>query len=302
MQERIEAFLHYLSAERGASKNTIDAYRNDLGGFRKFIDGNGFAAPEVEKAITRDSINAYIGDLNDRRYAKATVARKVAAVKSFCTFLLDHGDLQSNPATQVDSPRAPKPVPKPMTTTEVDSLLQEPRKYDSPEAVRDTAMLELMYATGMRVTELVSLNLDSLHLDPAPSWIRCLGKGGKERTIPVHEQAIEALTSYLDDARPALLKNRPHQALFVNRRGERLTRQGFWLILKGYAKSAGIDSHVTPHTLRHSFATHLLRGGASVRDVQELLGHANVSTTQVYTQLADEHLREVYENVHPRAK
>ena len=302
MQERIDAFLHYLSAERGASKNTIDAYRNDLGGFRKFIDGNGFAAPEIEKAITRDSINAYIGDLNDRRYAKATVARKVAAVKSFCTFLLDHGDLQSNPATQVDSPRAPKPVPKPMTTTEVDSLLQEPRKYDSPEAVRDTAMLELMYATGMRVTELVSLNLDSLHLDPAPSWIRGLGKGGKERTIPVHEQAIEALTAYLDDARPALLKNRPHQALFVNRRGERLTRQGFWLILKGYAKSAGIDSHVTPHTLRHSFATHLLRGGASVRDVQELLGHANVSTTQVYTQLADEHLREVYENVHPRAK
>ncbi|MGE3960610.1 MAG: site-specific tyrosine recombinase XerD [Dehalococcoidia bacterium] len=302
MQERIDAFLHYLSAERGASKNTIDAYRNDLGGFRKFIDGNGLASPEVATAVTRDSINAYIGDLNERRYAKATVARKVAAVKSFCTFLLDHGDLQSNPATQVDSPRAPKPVPKPMTTTEVDSLLQEPRKYDSPEAVRDTAMLELMYATGMRVTELVSLNLDSLHLDPPPSWIRCLGKGGKERTIPVHEQAIEAMTAYLDDARPQLLKNRLHQALFVNRRGERLTRQGFWLILKGYAKSAGIDSHVTPHTLRHSFATHLLRGGASVRDVQELLGHANVSTTQVYTQLADEHLREVYENVHPRAK
>jgi integrase/recombinase XerD len=302
VQDRVEAFLHYLSAERGSSKNTIDAYRNDLGGFRRFIESNGFHAPEPSGSITRDSINAFIGDLNDRRYAKATVARKVAAVKSFCAFLLDHGDLSSNPATQVDSPRAPKPVPKPMTTAEVDSLLQEPRKYDSPEAVRDTAMLELMYATGMRVTELVSLNLDSLHLEPAPSWVRCLGKGGKERTIPVHEQAIEALTGYLDDARPQLLKNRPHQALFVNRRGERLTRQGFWLILRGYAKSAGIESHVTPHTLRHSFATHLLRGGASVRDVQELLGHANVSTTQVYTQLADEHLREVYDNVHPRAR
>jgi integrase/recombinase XerD len=162
-------------------------------------------------------------------------------------------------------------------------------------------MLELMYATGMRVTELVSLNMDSLHTDPPPAWVRCLGKGSKERTIPVHEHAVGALMSYLDDSRPALLKNRPHQALFVNRRGERLTRQGFWLILKGYAKGAGIESHVTPHTLRHSFATHLLRGGASVRDVQELLGHANVSTTQVYTQLADEHLREVYENVHPRA-
>lgn len=303
MNDRVEAFLHYLSAERGSSKNTIDAYRNDLGGFVKFLNGEGYASPNPGETITRDAINGYIGDLNARRYAKATVARKVAAVKSFCAFLLDHGDLRSNPASQVDSPRAPKPVPKPMTTDEVDALLREPRKYDSPEAVRDAAMLELMYATGMRVTELVSLNLDSLHMDPAgPCWVRCLGKGGKERTIPVHEQAVEALGGYMDDARPALLKNRPHQALFVNRRGERLTRQGFWLILKGYAKSAGIQSHVTPHTLRHSFATHLLRGGASVRDVQELLGHANVSTTQVYTQLADEHLREVYENVHPRAR
>ncbi|MQC48360.1 MAG: site-specific tyrosine recombinase XerD [Chloroflexi bacterium] len=301
MQDRVEAFLHYLSAERGSSKNTIDAYRNDLGGFHRFIESNGHSDSAVEKSITRNSINEFIGDLNERRYARATVARKVAAVKSFCAFLLDHGDLTSNPATQVDSPRAPKPVPKPMTTVEVDLLLQEPRMYDSPEAARDAAMLELMYATGMRVTELVSLNLDSVHLEPAPAWVRCLGKGSKERTIPVHEQAIDALNQYLDDARPQLLKTRPHQALFVNRRGERLTRQGFWLILKGYAKSAGIESHVTPHTLRHSFATHLLRGGASVRDVQELLGHANVSTTQVYTKLADEHLREVYENVHPRA-
>jgi len=302
VNDRVEAFLHYLSAERGSSKNTIDAYRNDLTGFVKFLNADGGAGSDPAKSVTRDSINGYIGNLNERRYAKATVARKVAAVKSFCAFLLDHGDLRNNPAAQVDSPRAPKPVPKPMTTQEVDALLQQPRKYESPEAVRDAAMLELMYATGMRVTELVSLNMDSLHTDPPPAWVRCLGKGSKERTIPVHEHAVGALMTYLDDGRPALLKNRPHQALFVNRRGERLTRQGFWLILKGYAKSAGIESHVTPHTLRHSFATHLLRGGASVRDVQELLGHANVSTTQVYTQLADEHLREVYENVHPRAK
>jgi len=302
VNDRVEAFLHYLSAERGSSKNTIDAYRNDLGGFLKFLDASGSANSDPAKSVTRDSINGFIGDLNERRYAKATVARKVAAVKSFCSFLLDHGDLSSNPAAQVDSPRAPKPVPKPMTTDEVDSLLREPHKYDSPEAKRDAAMLELMYATGMRVTELVSLNMDSLHIEPPPSWVRCLGKGGKERTIPVHEHAVGAIGNYLDEARPALLKNRPHQALFVNRRGERLTRQGFWLILKSYAKTAGIESHVTPHTLRHSFATHLLRGGASVRDVQELLGHANVSTTQVYTQLADEHLREVYENVHPRAR
>jgi integrase/recombinase XerD len=303
VHDRVEAFLHYLSAERGSSKNTIDAYRSDLKGFVAFLDTRGSNGATPAQAISRSAIVDYIADLNNRQYAKATVARKVAAVKSFSGFLLDHGDLTTNPTAEIDSPRAPKPVPKPMTTDEVDALLQEPRKHETAEAVRDVAMLELMYATGMRVTELVSLNMDSLHFEESDaSWVRCLGKGGKERTIPVHAQAIETIAHYLDEARPALLKNRPQSALFVNRRGERLTRQGFWLILKGYAKSAGIDSHVTPHTLRHSFATHLLRGGASVRDVQELLGHANVSTTQVYTQLADEHLREVYQNVHPRAR
>jgi integrase/recombinase XerD len=292
---RIEAFLHYMSAERGASKNTIDAYRNDLTRFAEFAgerSGNG-ARPSASK-IDRDLITDYILWLKEQTYAAATVARTVAAVKSFSAFLLD-------PTAAIDSPRAPKPVPRPMTTADVDSLLREPARNGTAEATRDCAMLELMYATGMRVTELVSLNIESVHLVPRPAYVRCLGKGAKERTIPVYEQAISAVERYLDESRPLLLKDRPQVALFVNRRGERLTRQGFWLILKGYARSAGIESHVTPHTLRHSFATHMLRGGASVRDVQELLGHANVSTTQVYTQLADTHLREVYEQVHPRA-
>ena len=302
MLDRVDDFLHYLSAERGSSKNTTDAYRNDLTGFSKFVAEQTGEGGMSSKAINHLVVTGFIADLNQRSYAKSTVARKVAAVKSFCAFLLDHGDITTNPTAQIDSPRAPKPVPKPMTTDEVDALLAEPKKFDSAEAVRDAAMLELMYATGMRVTELVSLNMDSLHLTPAPAWVRCLGKGSKERTLPVAHRATESLDSYLDEGRPTLLKNRPQTALFVNHRGERLTRQGFWLILKGYAKSADITGHVTPHTLRHSFATHLLRGGASVRDVQELLGHANVSTTQVYTQLADEHLREVYENVHPRAR
>jgi integrase/recombinase XerD len=307
VEERVTAFLHYLSAERGSSKNTIDAYRNDLSGFAAFTEANGKngATPDdddnLDAVIDRELINGYVANLNARQYAKSTVARKVAAVKSFCAFLLDHGNLSTNPTAAIDSPRAPKPVPKPMTTQEVDALLLAVRRTETPEAIRDTAMIELVYATGMRVTELVSLNLDSLHLSPRPAWVRCVGKGAKERTIPVHEQASLALERYLDAGRPALLKNRTQTALFVNRRGERLTRQGFWLILKGYVKTARIQTHVTPHTLRHSFATHLLRGGASVRDVQELLGHANVSTTQVYTQLADRHLREVYENVHPRA-
>ena len=309
MLDRVEDFLHYLSAERGSSKNTIDAYRNDLTSLSRFAAARKPAANNGAnnghatgvKSIDRQLVLDFLADLNQRQYAKATVARKVAAVKSFCAFLIDAGDLTSNPTAEIDSPRAPKPVPKPMSTTEVDSLLREPLKHETPEAGRDAAMLELMYATGIRVTELVSLNLDSLHLKPSPAYVRCIGKGAKERTIPVHDNAVQAIDRYLDAARPALLKQRTQSALFVNRRGERLTRQGFWLILKNYSKAAGIQTHVTPHTLRHSFATHLLRGGASVRDVQELLGHANVSTTQVYTQLADQHLREVYENVHPRA-
>ncbi len=326
MEERVAAFLHYMSAERGSSKNTIDAYRNDLSGFSEFVrrerGGNGASptppptasgAPpaelprELTDAIDRELILDYIAWLADegpggKGYAKATVARKVAAVKSFCSFLLDSGDLTSNPTASVNSPRAPKPVPQPLSTAEVDILLRAPLAHDSAEAARDAAMLELMYATGMRVTELVSLNMDSIHLTPRPGHVRCLGKGAKERTIPVYDQAARSIERYLDEARPTLLRNRPQSALFVNRRGERLTRQGFWLILKGYAKEAKIASHVTPHTLRHSFATHMLRGGASLRAVQELLGHANVSTTQVYTQLADDQLRRIYEQVHPRAQ
>ena len=303
MQDRIEAFLHYMSAERGSSKNTIDAYRNDLRRFAEFSverAANGATLPAA--SIDRSLITDYIDWLGERTYAPATVARKVAAVKSFCGFLLDHGDLAANPTASIDSPRAPKPVPKPMSTQQIDTLLRQPLEHSTPEAARDSSMLELMYATGMRVTELVSLNLESLHLAPRPGHVRCIGKGEKERTIPVYDQALDAIERYLDGARPLLLKNRPQVALFVNRRGERLTRQGFWLILKNYASEAGIDSRVTPHTLRHSFATHMLRGGATVRDVQELLGHANVSTTQIYTQLADSHLREVYDQVHPRAR
>lgn len=291
-----------MSAERGSSKNTIDAYRNDLTRFAEFAgESTGNGNTTTTGSIDSDLITGYIGWLSERSYAPATVARKVAAVKSFCGFLMDHGDLSSNPTSAIDSPRAPKPVPKPMTTQAVDALLRQPLAHNTPEAIRDTGMLELMYATGMRVTELVSLNIESLHLDPRPGHVRCIGKGEKERTIPVYDKALDAVERYLDKSRPALLKNRPHAALFVNRRGERLTRQGYWLIFKGYARQAGISMDVTPHSLRHSFATHMLRGGASVRDVQELLGHANVSTTQVYTQLADRHLREVYEQVHPRA-
>jgi len=195
-----------------------------------------------------------------------------------------------------------KSLPKPLSVQQVDELLEQPSKRGTPESHRDQAMLELLYATGLRVTELVSLDLDSLTLEAGSASAKCMGKGAKERTVPIHAQALQALLSYLNDGRARLVKNKKERALFVNRRGERLTRQGFWLILKQYARSAGIGDGVTPHSLRHSFATHMIRGGAPLRSVQELLGHANISTTQVYTQITDDHVRRVYEQAHPRAR
>ena len=304
MEDRIAHFLNFLSAEKGASENTIAAYRNDLVQFHKFLstvslNGN----PTDWRRIGQDAIISFVLELKQRRYKDASVARKVAAVKSFFHFLQAEGAIQDNPAESLESPRVGKSVPKPLSVQQVDELLEAPSRRATPESMRDRAMLELLYATGLRVTELVSLDLDSLSLDPKSASVRCLGKGAKERLIPIHEQALRALAMYLSEGRSRLVKIKRERALFVNRRGERLTRQGFWLILKHYAKEAGIDGDgpVTPHSLRHSFATHMLKGGAPLRSVQELLGHANISTTQVYTQITDEHVRRVYEQAHPRA-
>lgn len=302
MDDRVGHFLHFLSAEKGASDNTIAAYRNDLSQFNTFlstISMNGH--PTDWRRVSKDTIVQYILELKEKRYAEASVARKVAAVKSFFQYLQAEGSIPSNPTESLESPRVGKTLPKPLSVQQVDELLEQPAKRHTPEASRDRAMLELLYATGLRVTELVSLDLDSISLDPRSPSARCFGKGAKERSVPIHEQAMQALINYLNDGRTRLVKNKKERALFVNRRGERLTRQGFWLILKQYAQQAGIDGTVTPHSLRHSFATHMLRGGAPLRNVQELLGHANISTTQVYTQITDEHVRRVYEAAHPRA-
>jgi integrase/recombinase XerD len=303
MDDRIGQFLHFLSAEKGASENTIAAYRNDLSQFQSYLASlslNGH--PTDWQRVSRDVIVSYMSELKNRRYAEASVARKVAAVKSFFQFLHAEGNIAQNPTESLASPRVGKSLPKPLSVQQVDELLEQPGKRGTPEAARDQAMMELLYATGLRVTELVSLDLGSISLDRPSPHVRCLGKGAKERTIPIHGQAVSALVTYLNDGRARLVKNRKEHALFVNRRGERLTRQGFWLILKQYARSAGIKEPVTPHSLRHSFATHMLRGGAPLRSVQELLGHANISTTQVYTQITDEHVRQVYETAHPRAR
>ncbi|MBF6600937.1 MAG: site-specific tyrosine recombinase XerD [Dehalococcoidia bacterium] len=301
MDEHIGHFLSFMSVEKGASGNTVSAYKNDLTQFDSFITStaaNGHAR-DWEK-LERSLITEYLLTLKQKDYAEATVARKVAAIKSFFQYLHAEGTIRRNPAENLESPRVGRSLPKPLSVTEIDELLEQPMKRNTPESRRDRAMLELLYATGLRVTELVSLDVS--HVNISGPYVRCLGKGSKERTIPIHEQAAASIIAYLNDGRSSLVKDRNEGALFVNRRGERLTRQGFWLILKQYAKAANISSAVTPHTLRHSFATHMLRGGAPLRNVQELLGHANISTTQVYTQIASEHVRQVYERAHPRAR
>jgi integrase/recombinase XerD len=303
MDEYIGHFLNFLSVEKGASGNTISAYKNDLTQFDSYVTGlNGNGKAREWEQLERDFIVDYVLSLKRKNYAEATVARKVAAIKSFFQYMQAEGSIRTNPTESLESPRVGRQLPKPLSVTEVDELLEQPLKRNTPEARRDRAMLELLYATGLRVTELVSLNVEDANMAPPHPYVRCMGKGQKERTIPIHEQAAASVIDYLNDGRAPLVKNRAESALFVNRRGERLTRQGFWLILKQYAKEAGISKPVTPHTLRHSFATHMLRGGAPLRNVQELLGHANISTTQVYTQIANEHVRQVYDKAHPRAR
>jgi integrase/recombinase XerD len=300
MRKALEDFLSFLSVAKGASANTVAAYRNDLQQLADFIG----ARPDSDgwKSVDRPLIQDFILDMKQRGYSESSVARKVAALRSFYGFLSAEGLVNANPTEGLTSPRIGKTLPKAISPNEVDELLEQPARRSTPEARRDRAMLELLYATGMRVTELVSLDMANLNLDPRAPYVRCMGKGAKERTIPIHDQAVETLVDYLQEGRPLIVRNKDEQALFVNRRGDRLTRQGFWLILKGYAKAANLSSAITPHTLRHSFATHMLRGGMPLRNVQEMLGHANISTTQVYTHLTSEHVREVYERAHPRAQ
>lgn len=299
MEREIQQFLTYMAAEKGSSGNTISAYRNDLAQLRAYFLEHGDPGQSVAE-IDAEQLQDYVSHLRAQEYAQATVARKVAAVKSLFTYLKGEGLVEDNPAEQLASPRVGRTLPRTLSVEEVDALLEQPGRRNTPESVRDQAMLELLYATGMRVSEFVSLDLRSIELHNRQASVRCVGKGRRERLIPIHATAVTALHNYLQNARPQLCRGRREVALFINRRGERLTRQGVWLIIKNYAKQAGITG-VTPHTLRHSFATHLLRGNAPLRNVQELMGHRSISTTQVYTHLTDPDLRHVYDRAHPRA-
>ena len=290
-----------MTVERGVSPNTVSAYGNDLHQLTEFLetDSHGADADNGWAQIDPQALTSYVLQLHDRGYSDATRARKMAAVKSFFGFLLEEEVITKDPTENMSSPRLGRTLPKALTTEEVETLLSAPGA-DTPEGHRDRAMLELLYASGMRVSELVSLDLGDIDLEQ--SFVRCFGKGAKERMIPIHPQAVQALRMYLENGRPKLVKGRTDKAVFLNRRGHRPTRQGFWLILRRLARQSGIQSKISPHTLRHSFATHLLRGGAPLRHVQELLGHASITTTQVYTHLTSEHVRTEYERSHPRAK
>ncbi len=304
MDQTISSFLQHLIVEKGFSRNTSEAYRNDLQQFWDFLQGNRNGHSNTDFAWTQvdiEILNKYLVDLRVRKgYRDATTARKVASIKSFFGFLSENGIISEDPTESLGSPRVGRSLPKYLSEGEVTRLLDVAYKSGSNEGQRDAVIMELLYATGLRVGELVSLNMQDVNTDE--SYIRCVGKGSKERIVHLYPKALDELKRYFKEARLAMLgPRRAEPALFVNHRGERLTRQWVWTILKTYAQKAAIKQSITPHTLRHSFATHLLQNGASLRHVQELLGHSSISTTQVYTHVTNGFMQKEYEKSHPRA-
>ena len=295
-QEQIDNFLQYIAAERGFSANTAGAYRNDLSQFAGFLDGAGQDGWD----LNREVLQRYHSFLYERGYKDRTVARKIAAVRSFLNFLQAEGVVSADLREHLASPRIGKHLPTYIGEDDVEYLLSMPAT-DNPAGLRDRAMLRMLWATGMRVSELITLDLD--HVDMTTAVVRCVGKGGKERQIPFGMNAHAAMTEYLEGGRPSLVRRSTECAVYLNHHGERLTRQGFWLILKSYARQAGDDylEKISPHTLRHSLATYMLNKEAPLRVVQEMLGHSNISTTQIYTHVAPERLRPQYDRAHPRA-
>jgi integrase/recombinase XerD len=279
MEQHLSRFLAVLGGERGYSDNTTAAYRNDLAQFADFLrhtSANGATDPE---SITPEIAASYVTELHRRNYAPSTIARKVAAVKSFFHYLAQTGVMPTDLADELDAPKVKKNLPKTLTREEVERLLAVAGTGRSAKAVRDKALLRFLYATGMRVTEVVTLCVADVDLEHSEVHLR--GRGNRGRAVPVPSETMQALSDYLEQSRPQLIKDPAEPALFVNHRGQKLTRQGLWLIIKEHAEAAGI-ADVTPHTLRHSFASHRLNEGADLKDLQELLGHANLSTTQVY--------------------
>jgi integrase/recombinase XerD len=289
MQIRIEDFLSFLEGEKGYADNTIAAYRNDLTQFLRYLEGRN---QDPEQAtwveVDKDAIISYVLSLKEREYTSSTVARKVAAIKSFFHYLMAEKAIHDDPTATLDSPKVKKRLPKAISRDEIERLLAAPAQGVAVKSQRDHALLELLYASGMRVTELVSLDVSDVNLVSGSVRVRGKKLTSKERIIPVGDRALDALRDYLNKGRMQLVRDPEERALFLNHRGQRLTRQGLWLIIKHYVDEVGISAEVTPHTLRHSFAAHKLSQGKSLQDIQKLLGHANISTTQVYQHIGQD--------------
>ena len=298
MEGMIRAFLNYLKVEKGLAENTIAAYNRDLAKFAAFADKRGQALTDIQ----RDLVVDFLASLYRQKLDSRSVARNLVALRNFFRFALSEGVIQTDPTLNLESPKVRRTLPGFLRLEEVDKLLEQP-DLSKPLGVRDKAILELLYSTGLRVTELVNLRVGDLEM--RMGCLRCIGKGDKERLVPVGRKALAAVEQYLSEVRPKLLRARRQAPavpfLFINRLGGKLSRVGVWKILVNYGRRAGLRARLTPHKLRHSFATHLLERGADLRSVQLMLGHADISTTQIYTHVVEERLKQIYKAHHPRA-
>jgi len=294
MKELVDTFLSYLSVERGLSRNTIISYKEDLEHYIEFLTALHI---DTFSKTTKNEVIDFMLNQKERGISPNSVARRLAAIKVFYRFMVRERILKTDPTSLIDSPKLWKKIPETLSLNEVDALLSQPN-IKNPQGVRDKAILETFYATGMRVSEVV--NLKSANVNLEVGFLRCIGKGNKERIIPLGKKAISSLKRYLDAARKHMLKQKESEFIFLNRSGKKISRQSLWKIIKRYAKEARIKKPIRPHILRHSFATHLLERGADLRSVQEMLGHANISTTQIYTHISKDRLKTIHRTFHPR--
>ena len=291
---QLDAFQHYLLIEKGLARNTLEAYVGDVQRFCHYLNQQGTSPLHP---LTRDDVIGYLAARRQQGISARTTARELVAIKAFYAFMSERSAIADNPAAHIQTPRQWQRLPHTLTHAEVERLLQAP-DTNTPLGKRDAALLELLYATGMRASELVSLTLNDINT--IGGYVKVKGKGDKERLVPVGDMAAVQLDDYLLEGRPKLVKNRQAPHVFVNRAAQGLTRQGLWKIVKRYVQEATITTHVSPHTLRHSFATHLLEGGIDLRSLQHMLGHTDISTTQIYTHVVQQHLHKVYRQHHPR--
>jgi integrase/recombinase XerD len=296
LERWVSGFTHYLAVERRVSLHTQRVYERDVRAWLQTLPQR--SGVEVTALLTRDNVVKFLAQSRAAGLSPRSVARRMAGLRAFCRYLKQEEVLPVDPLLDLQTPRLPQRLPHFLSLDEVDSLLRQPC-LETPRGRRDAALLEVLYATGLRVSELVSLPLSALHL--AEGWIKVRGKGGKERLIPLGEQAVACIRAYLEGAREELMRGGRSPQVFVNGRGEGLTRQACWKLLRRYARQAGIGKPMSPHTLRHSFATHLLEQGADLRSVQQMLGHSDISTTQIYTHVLEARLRSAYQRYHPRA-